>query len=270
MAGHTLRRAAPVPARRTDRLYHRLLDVATRRLVEPALGAPYLSRATEIEDWWDTSDRQREAWRDRALDTILRYAIEHVPAHEHRQPELEDFPVLDKQSMIVDPDQYLSDEHRSLPAIRKHTGGSTGDPWEYPLDRRAWAESYATQIGFLARHGIAYGDRRVLLGFPASLGLQGLGPTRRLRFAAERTDYSLAGIDIGPAASLARAERASAHGARLWYGYASTIATMAAAVLDADRRLPGPPLIVTMAEPLEPTWRDEIARAFGSTVIEVS
>ena len=53
--------AAPVPARRTDRLYHRLLDVATRRLVEPALGAPYLSRATEIEDWWDTSDRQREA-----------------------------------------------------------------------------------------------------------------------------------------------------------------------------------------------------------------
>jgi phenylacetate-CoA ligase len=252
----------------TDRLYHRFLGLATRRVVEPVLRAPYLSRAEEIDDWWRGDDRQREAWRREALDTILRYAVDHVPAHRHRRPTLGDFPVIDKQAMIAEPDRYRSDEHRSLPAVHKHTGGSTGDPWEYPLDRRAWAESYATQIAFLARQGVHYGDRRVLLGFPASLGLQGMGPGRRLRFAAERTDVSLAGFAIDPGASLDRAERAAARDARLWYGYASTIATMAAAVIEAGRTLPGPPLIVTMAEPLMPAWRDEIHQAFGSTVVE--
>lgn len=252
----------------TDRLYQRLLRAATRLAVEPLLGTPYLSRAEEIEGWWLEDSDRREAWREEATDAILRYAIDNVAAHRHRRPVLDDFPVVDKQAMIADPGRYLSDEHRTIPSVEKHTGGSTGDPWTFPLDRRAWAESYATQLHFFARHGVDYGDRRVLLGFPTSLGLQGLGPTRRLRFAAERTETGLAGFEIDPATSLDRAERASALGARLWYGYASTIATMAAAVLDAGRRLPGPPLIVTMAEPLMPTWRDEIVSAFGSSVIE--
>ena len=251
-----------------DRLYHHLLSGATRVVVEPLLGTRYMSRAVEIESWWNQSEPHREAWRDEAVDTILRYAIERVPAYRCHRPDLDDFPVIDKQAIIAEPDRFLSDQHRSLPVVEKHTGGSTGDPWTFPLDRRAWAESYATQIFRFAQLGVAYGDKRLLLGFPASLRMQGLGPTKQLRLVAERTNASLCGFEIDPAASLVRAERAAASGARLWYGYASTIATMASALLDAGRRLPGPHLIVTMAEPLMPAWRDDIVEAFGSPVVE--
>lgn len=261
-------RPTPPPPSRADLIYRRVLRFLTRRVVEPVLGAPYLSRAEQIEAWWGDDDAAREVWREEALDAMLRYAAEHVPAHRGRRAVLHDFPILDKQAMIAGADRFLSDEHDSLPVVHKHTGGSTGDPWNYPLDLRAWAESYATQLAFFARQGVGYGDRRVQLGGPSSLGLEGLGIGRRLRFAAERADISLASFEIGPAISLERAERASARQARMWYGYASTIAAMASAVLDRGRTLPGPPLIVTMAEPLQPTWREEIEAAFGSAVVE--
>ncbi len=253
---------------RFDRLYRRILALATRTVVEPVLGAGYLSLADERERWWEQNPAERDQWRAEALDSILRYAVATVPFHRSRTPRLADFPLVDKQSFIAEPAAHLSDEHRKLPAVEKHTGGSTGDPWNYPLDRRAWAESYATQIYRFRQHGVDYGDRRVLLGFPASLGLQGMGWSKRLRLLAERTDVSLSGLRVDPAASLRRAEQAVDRRARMWYGYASTIATMASAVLDAGRTLPGPELIVTMAEPLWPSWRSDIVDAFGSEVVE--
>ncbi len=263
-----LRGPRPTGRSLPDRVYHRALALATRAVVEPVLGARYLSRAAEIDRWWHLSDADREAWRAVALESILRYGIDHVPAYGHRNPVLADFPITDKQDIIAQPERYLSTERASIPVVEKHTGGSTGDPWNYPLDRRAWAESYAAQILAFARHDIAYGDRRLLLGFPASLGLQGMGPGKRLRLLAERTDVSLSGFEVDPETSLRRAELAVTMKARLWYGYASTIAAMASAVLNAGQRLPGPNLIVTMAEPLMPSWHDDIAAAFGTKVVE--
>ncbi len=252
--------------------------MATRVAAEPVLGVRYLSRANEIERWWQRSSDERDAWRADALKAVLDYAGRHVPAYRALNPgepglDLTALPVIDKQVIFDNEEQFLSDEHESIPAVEKHTGGSTGDPWNYPLDRRAWAESYAIQIFRFRKLGFGYGDRRVTLGFPTSLGLQGMGASKRLRLRAERTDVSLCGFEVDPATSRARALAACRMDAQLWYGYASTIAAMAAAVLDdaqlRDRlRHRGPPLIITMAEPLWPAWRDDIVAAFGSTVVE--
>ena len=250
------------------RAYHQALRFATRTVVEPVLGAAYLTRSEQIDEWWQLDESERDNWQAEALAQILSYAVEHVPAYHRLRPEFGEFPIVDKQDIIADTASYRSDEHESRPAVVKHTGGSTGDPWSYSLDRVAWAESYAAHIRACAQRGVLYGDRRVLLGFPSSLGLKTMGPAKRLRLAAERTDASLSGLRVDPVTSLRRAERASAGRAQIWYGYASTIAAMASAVLNAGRTLPGPPLIVTMAEPLMGAWREDIEEAFGSTVLE--
>ncbi|MDH3299477.1 MAG: hypothetical protein OES24_03120 [Acidimicrobiia bacterium] len=250
------------------RLHHKGLALTTRLAVEPILGTPFLSLADEREQWVLQNESEREAWRAEALDRIVRYAVRCVPAYAGLEPRLDHFPVVDKQTMIDRPDEFLStrrDEHR---VVWKHTGGSTGDPWNYPLDRRAWAEGYATQIYRFREFGVEYGDPKLLLGFPTSLGLNHKSRIRRLRFAVERTDVSLASIEVDGTRSLERAVQACDRHVRMWYGYASTIASMAAAVLDAARTLSGPPLIVTMAEPLWPAWHRDIVDAFGSTVVE--
>ncbi len=268
MTGTAVPAAALAPPSVGRQVYHRALGVATRTVVEPVLGAAYLTRSEEIEQWWQLGQADRDAWRSEAVDRILRYAIKHVPAYRGLAPDLGAFPIVDKHDMIADTASYLSDEHSKLPVVVKHTGGSTGDPWSYPLDRQAWAESYAAHLRACTRMGVLYGDRRILLGFPSSLGLKKIGPMKRLRLAAERTDASLSGLRVDPATSLRRAEKASAGRAEIWYGYASTIAAMASAVLNAGRTLPGPRLIVTMAEPLMRAWGEDIEAAFGSTVVE--
>lgn len=253
-------------------LYPTLLELASRVVVEPVLGEHYCSRARSIARWWAQPDGDREQWRSDQLTSMLAYASGHVPAYGWLPADgtiaLDELPVIDKQTIFGDETAFRSDEHHTIPSVEKHTGGSTGDPWNYPLDRAAWAESYATQIYRYRQLGVAYGERRVLLGFPASLGLQRLNWQKRLRLGAERVDVSLCGFDVGPVASLDRAERACEKKAAMWYGYASTIAAMAAAVLDTGRPMRGPRLIVTMAEPLWPNWHSDIGEAFGSRVIE--
>ena len=251
-----------------DRWYRVGLAAVTKSVVEPVLGARYLTLADQRERWWQVGANERSAWRAEALHRTLTYAADNVPAYRGLPATLDHFPIADKQTIIDEPTAFRSAEHDRLPVVWKHTGGSTGDPWNYPLDRQAWAESYATQIYRFRQFGIGYGDRRLLLGYPASLGLHKMSVSRRVRMLAERTDASLSGLEVNRSAGLARAVDACRQGVRLWYGYASTVATMAAAVLDAGRTLPGPPVIVTMAEPLWPAWRDDIAMAFGSLVVE--
>lgn len=203
---------------------------------------------------------------------MLTYCREHVPAYADLSAtdeiELQSLPIIDKQVIIDDTAAHLSSLHHRIPAVEKHTGGSTGDPWNYPLDRAAWAESYAIQIHRFDQLGVAYGDRRVTLGFPTSLGLQRMGAQKRVRLAMERTDVSLCGFEVDQDTSLERARRATEMGAALWYGYASTIAAMAKATLATDGVRQGPRLIVTMAEPLWSGWRHDIEKAFGSVVVE--
>ncbi len=251
-----------------DRLYRRALAAATTTVVEPLLGTRYLSLSRQREQWWTLSCEERDRWRADRLERLLDYTGRHVRAYRDLPADLDRLPVIDKQVIIDRFEDFLSDEHERQPVVWKHTGGSTGDPWNYPLDRRAWAESYATQIYRYRGLGVDYGDRRLLLGFPASLGLHRMGWSRRLRMLAERTHVALSSLEVDKAASLTRAVAAARLDARMWYGYASTIAQMAAAVLDSGTRLSGPPLIVTMAEPLWPDWHRDITEAFGSTVVE--
>jgi len=251
-----------------DLMYRRILAAATRLLAEPLLGTPFLTLADERERWTRLPAAEREQWRSEALRAMLSYAVEHVPAYRTSGSELESFPVVDKHTIVADDTSYRSVDHEHFPTVSKHTGGTTGDPWNYPLDRRAWAEAYATQIYRFRQLGFGYGDRRLLLGFPASLGLQKMTWRKRLRLSVERANPYLSGFDVDPEASLGRAKQAAALEARMWYGYASTIAAMASAALDAGITLPGPNLIVTMAEPLWPAWRKDIEEAFGSKVVE--
>ncbi|MCP4962124.1 MAG: phenylacetate--CoA ligase family protein [Actinomycetia bacterium] len=254
-------------------LYPGLLATTTRHVIEPLLGARYLTKVDEIDRFWALSGGEREAWRANALDRILAYVRDQVPAYSGLLPQgdgldLAALPLVDKQEIFGHEHDYFSAERESIPAIPKHTGGSTGDPWNYPLDRDAWAVAYAVQIHHLREVGVQYGDRRVTLGFPTSLGLDHNTWQKRLRLRAERTDVSLCGLEIDSTTSRRRALEACSRKAVLWYGYASTIAAMAAATLDGGRELVGPSVIITMAEPLWPAWKVDIERAFGSRVIE--
>ena len=157
----------------------------------------------------------------------------------------------------------------SLPSVVKRTGGTTGDPWTYELDRQAWAHIYAAGIHFWELIGCRYGERVAILGTPPSLTPEATGWKSRLRRAVERRGFSSTGVRTDHEASLAHVRAASASRAVLWYGYASMFAGMANAVTAEGLSLPGPRAIVTTSEPLLPEWRRRIEDAFGVPVFDL-
>lgn len=256
-----------------EKPYRQVLSLGTKHVMERAFKARYLTRAHELESWWQQPAHRRDKWRNDALATILHHAADQVPAYiEFRASsnplKLSLFPVTNKDIINAGDYRYFSAERDAYPAMPKRTGGSTGDPWKYQLDKRAWAESYAIQIHRFAQLGHHYGSRKLYLGSPTSLGINTMGAKKKLRYLTERTDTSLCSFNIERTASLQRAIDACATQSSMWYGYASTVAAMADAALESGQEFSGPPLIVTMAEPLWPDWHRKITEAFGSLVVE--
>lgn len=254
-------------------VYPALLGVLARRVLEPSFGAPYLSTARWLDTFFAWPDGRRAAWRQVRLEEVVAHARQAVPFYRERfggvggdvaQIAVTDLPPTDKSRMRDAPEAFLSEGWEQIPHIAKRTGGSTGDPWAYPLDRRAWTHQYAAALHFYGRLGHRYGDKVLLLGAPPSLGVEDAGLKSRVRRTLERTDASLTGWDVDPAASAARARGAVRAGASLWYGHAGTIAAMADAALELGLQPIAPRAIVTTAEPLQPAWARRIEAAFGA------
>jgi phenylacetate-CoA ligase len=256
-------------------LYPDVAGLLTTLVIERWLRAPYLSTAAWLREFdaWD-GDRRR-AWQDERLGEILAHARRHVPYYRARadaaggdpRAALARMPVVDKALIRADMEAFLSDRTSRTSTVTKRTGGSTGDPWEYPLDRTAWTHMYAAQLHFFERAGVRYGEPVLTLGVPRLPGLT-TGWKANLRRRLERKTLSATSFEVDPDASLRRAREALAAGATLWYGYAGTLAAMAHAVLDAGLEVRGPRAIVTTAEPLHPAWRDAIERAFRSPLYD--
>lgn len=247
----------------------RVVSAVTRGVVEPVLRTPYLSTARWLPEFFAWPEQKRRAWQRDRLQDVLRHARDEVPYYRDVLAgrdvdgvDLTELPVIDKAMMRPCMDNFLSRGWRDIPHIAKKTGGSTGDPFQYPLDKRAWVHVYGANLYFWESAGYRYGERLVMVSSPPSLQSASEGLKTRLRSVLEGRVISAAGCHIDPETSLERALAAGRARGALWYGYASHIAAMADAVLEAGVRVPAPKVIVTTAELLFPTWRERIEQAF--------
>lgn len=249
----------------------RVVSALTRGIVEPALRAPYLTTARWLTDFFAWPEHERQRWQQQRLHTVLQHAHRHVPYYadvlngrDLDAVDLTDLPVVSKAMIRGSMDRFLSQGWQDIPYIWKKTGGSTSEPFQYPLDKQAWMQIYAASLYFWELTGYRYGERLVLLGSPPSLLPGGGGWKSRLRSLLEGRVISAAGWSLDGEKSLERALTAERARGALWYGYASTVAAMADAVLDKGVRIIPPKAIVTTAELLFPTWRERIEQAFDA------
>lgn len=254
-------------------LYPHALALATMLLVEPAVGAPYLSVAQWLRDFTAWPEGRRRAWQQQRLSAVIRHATTAVPFYRDLAAgrigmTLPDLPVVDKSRIRADMASFLSQGRASMSSVTKATGGTSGDRWRYPLDRRAWTHMYAASLHFREQVGYRYGERVVLLGTPRSLLPGGSGWKAGLRARLERRVNATAGLEVDHASSLARARRAGELDAAVWYGYAGTVAAMADAVAREGETVRPPRAIITSSEMLLPAWRARIEEVFGVGVYD--
>lgn len=230
---------------------------------------------------------ERTQWLDRAeierlqldkLRRLLTAAIEHCPWHAQRirasgldlaRPlSLEDLrrlPTMTKADARAHGDEMV---WRDVPggAYKYNTGGSSGEPLIFYYGRRRQASDAAGRMRARRWWGVEPGEREVYLwGAPVELN-----KTDRIKQLRDRliNQLVLNAFEMSPARMDEYCKAIQAYRPRCIYGYASSVALLAAHAHERafKFRLPALKVVCTTGEPLYPHQRELISEVFGAPV----
>ena len=247
-------------------------------LHERLLKRPTFSYLAELErsQWLSRSGMQQ--LQEQKLANLLASAYEHCPWHRARiatagidqgasvsLEELRLLPAMDKQDAITHGDELV---WHDVPggAFKYNTGGSSGQPLIFYYGRRRQASDAAGRMRARRWWGVEPGDPEVYLwGAPVELD-----KTDRIKTLRDRliNQLVLNAFEMSPAGMDEYARAIQSFQPHCIYGYASSLALLAAHLLDRKTglRLPKLKVVCTTGEPLFDYQRELIGKAFGAPV----
>jgi phenylacetate-CoA ligase len=258
-----------------------LKGLVARRIVYPLqerlLGRPTLRYLNELErSQWLSREAIGRLQRDKLM-RLLRIALEHSPWHAARIRRAGLDAALREGSFALGdltrlPTMSRADARENAAAIRwagvpggafrYNTGGSSGQPLIFHFGRGRQASDAACRIRARRWWGVDIGDAEAYLwGAPVELNR-----TDRIKTLRDRllNQLLLNAFEMSPARMTEYVDALHAFRPRSLFGYASSVALLAAHARDTGRRLdlPGLKLICTTGEPLYPHQRELIEEAF--------
>lgn len=216
-------------------------------------------------------DRLRQYQAERLLD-LLRFARRTVPFYSHRIPAniervrredafraLEDVPLLSKADLSANTGDLWS---RSVPRWRRRivtTGGSTGVPVEFGIDRGTSVIEWAFITDIWSRIGYRDGDRRLMVR-----GVVMHGATLRDRPLLD--ELQLSAFHVSDERLAPVWDRISRFEPLFVHGYPSAIAELVAWMTATGRRLDSVRGVLCGSEPLLPNQRRVIEDGLGVAI----
>ncbi len=258
------------------------LPVLSRRIVYPLhewlLKRPTFAYLESLERSQWLTRAEVERLQMEKLAALLRTALQHSPWHADRiraagldvadhgmlltLDDLRRLPTMTKQDARANVDRI---HWPGVPGgtFRYSTGGSSGEPLLFYYGRRRQASDAASRIRARRWWGVDVGEREVYLwGAPIELN-----KTDRIKTIRDRllNQLVLNAFEMSEANMDAYLEAVQAFRPRCIYGYASSVALLAARAFERSVRLRLPELrvVCTTGEPLYPHQRTLIERAFG-------
>jgi phenylacetate-CoA ligase len=256
--------------------------VIARRIVYPLqerlLKRPTFAYLAELEQSQWRSRKGVEQLQENKLAELFQSAYQHCPWHRERLmaagvapdgqvslAELSRLPTMDKQDAIAHGERMVW--HR-VPGgtFQYNTGGSSGQPLIFYYGRRRQASDAAGRMRARRWWGVEPGDPEVYLwGAPVELD-----KTDRIKTLRDRllNQLVLNAFDMSPVHMEDYARAIQSFQPCCIYGYASSVALLAAHVLERNIRLRLPRLkvVCTTGEPLFDHQRQLIGEAFGAPV----
>ena len=218
-----------------------------------------------------------EALQAEKLAALLRIASDHCPWHAERiaaagidisdcsLADLRRLPTMTREDARAHADRM---QWSGVPggAFRYNTGGSGGEPLIFHFGRWRQASDAAGRMRARRWWGVELGDREVYLwGAPVELD-----KTDRIKTLRDRllNQLVLNAFEMSPASMDAYLDALQAFRPKCIYGYASSVALLAAHARARGRRLtlPGLRVVCTTGEPLYPHQRSLIGGVFGVPV----
>ena len=255
-----------------------LMGGAIYRLQEQLLRRPTFTYLRELEHSQWLSRQEIEQLQLQKLQRLLGVAAQHCPWHAARieaagldlsRPlALADFqklPTMDKAEAAANRDWLV---WRDAPggAFHYNTGGSSGKPLIFYYGRQRQASDAAGRMRARRWWGVEPGEREVYLwGAPVELN-----KTDRIKTFRDRlvNQLVLNAFNMSPMQMDAYAQAIQSWQPRCIYGYASSVALLAAHAKERNVRfkLPRLRVVCTTGEPLFPHQRSLIQEVFGVPV----
>lgn len=237
------------------------------------------TRITQLLETDKSESASLQKQQDQALKKLLLHCIKEVPyymPYSHLEPviitnpkdALKQFPVLDKKTFSLNPQAFLAVSSKVEDRIENRTGGSTGEPVRFVIDRNTVEFYEACRYRGLSWYGITPYDRSIMVwGSPVEIDVL---KNKKAQFK----EKILKNRVVIPAYSLKK-EEIESHVALIHrykpdyiYGYASALFALAQLIesegLSIDHQLKG---IVSTSENLFEEQRTVIESVFKTTCI---
>ena len=251
------------------------------RAQEAAMHRPTFAMLDELERTQWLPREGIEAYQTQRLNRLLASALAHSPWHAERlrvagldvavkngavtQVDLARLPTMNKREARDNVEQLV---WRGVPGgvFQYTTGGSSGEPLIFYFGRTRQASDAAGRMRARRWWGVEPGEREAYLwGAPVELD-----KTDRIKTLRDRlvNQLVLNAFAMSPERMDDYLDALQAWQPHCLYGYASSVALLAAHAEARQRRLHLPQLrvVCTTGEPLYPQQRDLIARIFGAPV----
>jgi phenylacetate-coenzyme A ligase PaaK-like adenylate-forming protein len=269
-------------------LYHRLPPQA-RSLVASVRGLQLRWRrygadterlvadAIEREHW---KPEQWKTWRENRMGIVLHRAATQVPYYrdlwlrKRRGGDrssweyLENWPVLDKESVRPNPKAFLADDRNRGRMMHVHTSGTTGKPLDLWRSREVDREWYAL---FEARwrrwYGVSRFDRWAIIGGQLVTPASQLNPPFWVWNAGLRQLY-MSAYHLSPGLIGHYLQALGRYRITYLWGYTSALYELAKEVLRLEKRDLDIKVVIANAEPVSPHQRQVVEEAFQSPLRE--
>ena len=233
----------------------------------------------ELRESCSHSPRQLKEEQKAALTRLLLHCVRNVPAYkgfahleqlitEDPYAALREFPLLDKTGFRADPDSFIADGVAKSSLIPNMSGGSTGQPLRFFMDRVTVEYYEAARWRGLSWYGITPGSRSVMIwGNPFELSkMEGKKFRAKEKYLKNR--QVIPAYDLREEAMADHVRLIESYKPEFIYGYASALALFSRLMLKQGLKLTVPlKAVVSTSETLYPDDRELIAEAFHAPVV---
>lgn len=236
-----------------------------------------VNAALKRELW---SERDWDEWRSERLKFVLHRAATQVPFYRRQWAKrrergdrsswdvLENWDVLEKEVIRVDPLAFVADDCNPSRMFHDHTSGTTGTSLSLYIKKETVREWYSL---FEARsrewYGVSRHDRWAIFGGQLVAPVHQTKPPFWVWNSGLNQLY-MSSYHLTARNTPAYIDAIEKHGIRYLLGYPSSIYALASDAIRLGKRISGLVVVILNAEPVYKFQRDVIETAFGCPVRE--
>tara|TARA_Y100001954_G_scaffold157036_1_gene166839 strand:+ start:6200 stop:7534 length:1335 start_codon:yes stop_codon:yes gene_type:complete len=250
-------------------------------LADKLMGTNIVRYYREIKQMTTWNKEEIKKWRSLKLQKLIQHAYYNtvyyknlfdsnkINPNEIRSIEdLSKLPPLTKDLAKENYNDLIPNNISRIKYIRKNTGGSTGDPFNYLLDKRSWSYIVAENWHNWERIGYKMGNNYIALGSHSIL------PSGNKKSIKHNIYYWLKGkkpinaLNMSKEASKKHLVYIKKNNYQYVYGYASSIFLLAKAALENNIDSKFIKGCITTSEILTDYYRSTIKEAFQCDIID--